>query len=64
MREEFFDYSNKDISEKLNIEYQTVKNTLSVIYQKIGVSNRMEAALYYWGIRSLISRDELNTVPE
>jgi len=59
-----YNYSNKDISEKLNIEYQTVKNTLSVIYQKIGVSNRMEAALYYWGIRSLISRDELNTVPE
>jgi DNA-binding CsgD family transcriptional regulator len=59
-----YNYSNKDISEKLNIEYQTIKNSLSAIYQKIGVSNRMEAALYYWGIRALTSRNELNTVPE
>ncbi len=57
-----YNYSNKDISEKLSLEYQTIKNTLSAIYQKIGVSNRVEATLYYWGIWSLISRNEWKEV--
>jgi DNA-binding CsgD family transcriptional regulator len=43
-------WSNKTIAAQLNVQCQTVLNTLTNIYQKIGVRNRNEAALYYWGI--------------
>lgn len=43
-------WSNKTIAAQLNVQCQTVLNTLTNIYQKIGVRNRSEAALYYWGI--------------
>ena len=36
--------SNRTIAEKLYLSEQTVKNTLSGIYQKLGASNRTEAA--------------------
>ncbi len=38
--------SNKDIAQELKLSEQTVKNHLSNIFDKVGVSNRLELALY------------------
>lgn len=38
--------SNSDIARKLSISSQTVKHHLSSIYDKLGVSNRLELALF------------------
>ena len=38
--------SNKDMSQQFNLSEQTVKNHLSHIFDKVGVSNRLELALY------------------
>ncbi len=38
--------SNKDIGQQFNLSEQTVKNHLSHIFDKVGVSNRLELALY------------------
>ena len=38
--------SNKDIAKALGLSGQTVKNHLSNIFDKLGVSNRLELALY------------------
>jgi NarL family two-component system response regulator LiaR len=37
--------SNKDIAEDLNLSERTVKNYLSIIFQKLQVNNRTEAAI-------------------
>lgn len=39
-------YKNKEIAEKLFISEQTVKNHLHNIFDKLGVSDRLELALY------------------
>lgn len=38
--------TNKDIAKRLNISEQTVKHHLSSIFDKVGVSNRLELALF------------------
>jgi DNA-binding NarL/FixJ family response regulator len=38
--------TNRNISEQLGLSEQTVKNHLSHIYDKVGVSNRLELALF------------------
>ena len=38
--------SNKDIANELRLSEQTVKNHLSHVFDKLGVSNRLELALY------------------
>lgn len=38
--------SNKDIAAQLSLSEQTVKNHLSHVYDKLGVSTRLELALY------------------
>ncbi|HOC17111.1 MAG TPA: response regulator transcription factor [Vicinamibacterales bacterium] len=38
--------TNKDIGQQFNLSEQTVKNHLSHIFDKVGVSNRLELALY------------------
>ena len=39
-------YSNPDIAEKCNISEQTVKHHIGHIFDKLGVSNRLELALF------------------
>jgi DNA-binding CsgD family transcriptional regulator len=39
-------YSNKEIAHRYGISAQTVKNTLSRVYRKVGVSSRLELAAY------------------
>lgn len=39
-------YRNKEIAHKLNVGEQTVKSHLNRIYKKIGVSDRLQLALY------------------
>jgi two-component system, NarL family, nitrate/nitrite response regulator NarL len=39
-------YRNKELAEKLNISEQTVKNHMHNIFDKLGVSDRLELALY------------------
>ncbi len=43
-------YTNQEIADRLGISHQTVRNTATVIYQKLNVRSRNEATLYYWGI--------------
>ena len=43
-------YGNKDIAESLAMAIQSVKNTLSRIYLKIGVENRKEARHVAWEV--------------
>lgn len=38
--------SNKDIGQQFSLSQQTVKNHLSHVFDKLGVSNRLELALY------------------
>jgi DNA-binding NarL/FixJ family response regulator len=37
--------SNRDIAEDLDLSERTIKNYLSVIFQKLQVNNRTEAAI-------------------
>jgi two-component system, NarL family, nitrate/nitrite response regulator NarL len=37
---------NKDIAKRLFIAEKTVRNALTVIYSKLGVTNRLELAIY------------------
>ena len=38
--------SNKEIAEKLSYSEKTVKNYLSVIFQKLGIRDRTQAAIF------------------
>jgi len=39
--------TNRDVAKKLGIDAHVVRNYLSMIYDKIGLSNRVELALWY-----------------
>jgi DNA-binding NarL/FixJ family response regulator len=39
-------WRNREIAETLKISEQTVKNHLRAVYDKVGVSDRLELALY------------------
>ena len=43
-------YRNKEIAQKLNISEQTVKSHCTRIYKKLGVSDRLQLALYSYKI--------------
>ena len=51
--------SNKDIGQQFNLSEQTIKNHLSHIFDKVGVSNRLELALYAMHHR-LLDQDDTN----
>jgi len=38
---------NREIAKQMGIREQVIRNYLSLIYDKIGVSNRVELALWY-----------------
>ena len=38
---------NREIAKKLGIAEQVVRNYFGIIYDKVGVSNRVELALWY-----------------
>ena len=38
--------ANRDIASRFGVSEQTVKNQLSVLFQKVGVSSRLELAMY------------------
>lgn len=38
--------TNREIAKRFGVSEQTVKNQLSVLFQKIGVSSRLELAMY------------------
>jgi DNA-binding NarL/FixJ family response regulator len=42
-------YSNKEIAGYLNLQLQTVKNHLSRVYRKLGISRRVELAVFAVG---------------
>lgn len=50
--------STREISNTLKVTEHTIRNYLSVIYEKLGVSGRVELALY------AIAREDLNPFPE
>ena len=39
-------YTNNTIAEKLGVSYRTVTNHIYSVYRKLGLSGRLEAALY------------------
>jgi DNA-binding NarL/FixJ family response regulator len=51
--------SNRDIAARLGVREQTVKNQLSVMYERLGVQNRLQLALE--GIRFLSAATPAST---
>jgi DNA-binding NarL/FixJ family response regulator len=44
-------FKNKEIAKELRIGEHVVRNYLGKIYAKIGLSNRVELAVWYWARR-------------
>ena len=47
-------WENKHIAQRLRLRERTVQNGLTRVYAKLGLANRTEAALYYWGLWHLL----------
>lgn len=45
--------SNKEISEKLSVTYNTTKAHIESIYRKLNVSNRVQAVIKYLEMTSI-----------
>ncbi|MDP9312994.1 MAG: LuxR C-terminal-related transcriptional regulator [Chloroflexota bacterium] len=45
---------NQQIADHLGIQEKTVRNILTTVYAKLGVDNRTQAALRYWGRQDLL----------
>ena len=52
--------TNKDVGQRFGLSEQTIKNHLSHIFDKVGVSNRLELALYalHHGLLSEVPADD------
>ena len=48
-------YNNRQIANELNLAESTVKNSLSALFQKVGVRDRTQAVLYAFA-EGLVSR--------
>ena len=46
-------WTNRRIAHHLHQKEQSVRNLLTTVYAKLGLANRVEAALYYWGREDL-----------
>jgi DNA-binding NarL/FixJ family response regulator len=57
-------YSNQQIAQRLTMQRQTVKNTVAAIYDQLGLSNRNEAVLYYWGILQVTAQPNPADTPD
>jgi DNA-binding NarL/FixJ family response regulator len=53
-------YRNKEIAHKLNISEQTVKSHCNRIYRKLGVSDRLQLALYSYKMWPEVSKENDN----
>lgn len=42
-------HSNPEIANMVSVQHKTIRNVLTTIYEKLGVRNRTDALLYYWG---------------
>jgi len=51
--------SNREIAKQLNLTEHTVKNYLFRIFDKLGVSSRVEVVLYAFGLTGIDSQDSL-----
>ena len=54
-----YGYENKEIAERLHSAEQTIKNTLSTLYKKLGVDNRKDARKVALQAGILLHRDLL-----
>lgn len=48
-------YPNKQIADRLNMQEKTIRNSLTIIFKKLRLNDRQEAALYYWGIWQVLN---------
>jgi DNA-binding NarL/FixJ family response regulator len=48
--------TNREIAARLGLREQTIKNRLSTIYQKLGLRNRLELAVYLARMAELETR--------
>lgn len=56
--------TNKEIAEKVNLSNKTVRNYVSSILQKLGVTSRTRAAIYYIERQSSAGDDDKDTKPD
>ncbi len=49
LRQVAYGWDNRQIAVQLHVQEKTVRNTLTHIYAKLHLANRVQAALYYWG---------------
>ena len=50
-----YGWASERIACELDTQEKTVRNTLTRVYQKLHVTSRTEAALYYWGIQQVLA---------
>lgn len=50
-------WENRRIARAVGLHDGTVRNALGRVFDKIGVQNRTQAALYYWGVWSPVDKD-------
>lgn len=50
-------WENRRIAQELNLNEGSVRNGLSRVFQKLGVENRTQMALYYWGLWHLLDTE-------
>jgi len=50
-------WNNKKIASHLTISEGTVKNKQSTIHSKLGLDNKSQSVLYYWGLWHVLSNE-------
>jgi len=56
--------SNREIAQQLSLTEHTVKNYLFRIFDKLGVSSRVEVVLYAFGLNGAVPRESLEEKPK